>query len=60
MKREKKRKRPWLSMEESEIPDLPLADVEILPSLLHLSLDKWTPNKRFGGGGLKTWARKAL
>ena len=42
-------------MEELETPDLPLVDVEILSSLLHLSLGKWTPNKRFGGDELKTW-----
>ena len=53
--RVKKRKRPWLSMEGSEFPDLPLLDVEIPPSLTRLPLDKWAPNKRFSVDRLETW-----
>ena len=53
--RVKKRKRPLRSTGGSGIPDAPLTDGEIPRSILHLSLDKWAPHKRFVEDRLGTW-----
>ena len=56
--RGKKRRRPWLTMEESEIQpssDM-LSDLNIFEALMYLSLDKWGSEQRFGGSQSKTLA----
>ena len=55
--RGRKRKRTWLTMDESEIQPSSekLADSDIFEALIHLSLDKWESGERFGSAKIKTW-----
>ena len=52
-----KRRRPWLSVEDADIPPTsgPLAEREIYHALRDYSSDKWEVGKGYNGAKLKSW-----